>query len=195
MDFKSNKILNKKIEALRVKHDSFVADHPADYSKTPAQVDFLPTSEAVLFNERNVEKWAFFLFPHSRTKGIKERRTLTVGEQRIVIKPTAGDKAYTNRTYKTFLAVLQMWFEAPASSGWSDGWVEGYLGDVCRHKRITPKSGKNLESVLTDIECLHDTVIDWVRSFDVNGTPTSLEKVRFFTHFKYEKQGRYERTT
>ena len=141
------------------------------------------SSNSITFNERNIEEWSHLLFPHAYTKNLDKKRTIKIGDRYVVIRPLTGSKAFTHRTYKTFLALVILWHKEPHP----DGDVEGFLNDIVRIKKQSAKSGKNRDKVYEDLDCLSGTAIDWVRSFDVNGVPTSLKRVHLITNFQYDR--------
>lgn len=154
-----------------------VADH------TQTDLSLSPYIDDIIFNEKNLEAWAHLLFPHAKTKGLTKTRTVNIGSSQIAITPLAGSKAYTHRTYMTLLAVFLMWYRNPNP----DGEVEGHLNDIVRIKKQSTKSPKNRDSVYEDLDCLSGTATDWIRSFDINGKPMSLERVHLLCSFEYQK--------
>ncbi len=150
------------------------------------QGDLLDTPrDLIARNEFNLEKWSGFIFPHARTKDLDKRRTIEYEvdteegtEMRsLSITPLAGEKAYTNRTYTTLLALIIWWHQHPTS----DGNFKVHLSDLARIKGIATK-GKNLSNIYEDLDRLDGTRMDWDSSFlDEYGTPQTFNKIHIIT--------------
>lgn len=155
-------------------------------SEAVGQGDLIETPrDLIARNEFNLEKWSGFIFPHARTKDLDKRRSVEYEvdtpdgtEMRsLSITPLAGEKAYTNRTYTTLLALIIWWHQHPTS----DGNFKVHLSDLARIKGIATK-GKNLSNIYEDLDRLDGTRMDWDSSFlDEYGTPQSFNKIHIIT--------------
>ena len=126
------------------------------------QKDAFPSVEPVIFGESNLEAWGHFLFPPAKFPGLDAPRSLTIESKKVTVRPLAGSKSYTHRTYMTFLALLFIWYRAPHH----DGLVHCTLSDIARVKGQSPKSGKHRANIAEDLDCLSGTAMDWRKSFD-----------------------------
>ena len=165
-----------------------------DKEEKPLQYSLpLPDENTVVFSEVNIERWSNFIFPHYKAKNLDQKRTIrrsitlqdgTTGEQSITVQPGAGDKSYTNKTHRVFLALVLLWDEKGKSL---DGTVTFSLREIA--KKLNLKwSGSNIASrLLRELDCLNGTRMAWAISFEVDkGQRESVRKFHIISDISYE---------
>ena len=150
------------------------------------------SKEVIARNEYNLERWSYFLFPHSKTTGLDDLRRL-ITERRetaagceikyIEVTPRIGKKAFTNRTYTTLLALILLWYENQTA----DGSFRIHLSDIAKKKRIDHNAGNNLKRIWDDLYSLKTTAIDFASTFiDSDGLENSLKSVSILSALELE---------
>ena len=153
--------------------------------------------DVIARNEINLETWSFFLFPHSKTALLDQRRTHKIFDQKkngtevrsVEVTPLSGERSYTNRTYTTLLALILLWHDDKYKT--EDGGFRLHLSDIAKKKCINHESGKNLRNIREDLYCLKTTTIDFRRTFiDQNGPDNSLENISILSTLKITKKSK-----
>lgn len=149
------------------------------------QTDLFPSGhDGIVYNERNIEAFTYFLFPHARAEGIKGVRKLELEDGKTIsIFPAMGKGHYTHSVGLTMMACMKFFQDNPRP----DGVFEAHFSDIIRLLGKNPKNGSSIRDVKAHLEILSDTTQDWKRSFHQEGAPTSsLRKFRFFTQYGYD---------
>ncbi len=138
------------------------------------QLSLLPSGENkeisdIVSTERNYDRWANFIFPHTKSPDLREIRkkewSLELpggksGIASILITPAKDGRCYTARTYDVYLALVWFWREF----GMQNEPLKFTQTQNAR-KLETPTSGKNLKIILGELEVLYYTNVSWVLSY------------------------------
>ncbi len=123
----------------------------------------------IISTEANYDRWATFLFPHTKSTGLAGRRKKTwaidmpdgsTGQAQIEVIPAQDEKCYTEKTYGVFLAIMDIWQEM----GMPDDPMVLFISDIARKLRVKI-NGRVSTGILNDLRCLEETKVSWVFSF------------------------------
>ena len=170
-------------------------ERPSKGSVEELQLSLLPSGESkelseIISTERNYDRWANFIFPHTKSPDLKEirkkewRLELPNGKEgtaSILITPAKDGRCYTARTYDVYLALVWFWREL----GMPNEPFKLNLSQIAR-KLEMPTSGKNLKAILNELEVLYFTNVSWVLSFqDITQRFMTTKNQRVLETFNY----------
>ena len=170
-------------------------ERPGKGSVEELQLSLLPSGESkelseIISTERNYDRWANFIFPHTKSPDLKEirkkewRLELPNGKEgtaSILITPAKDGRCYTARTYDVYLALVWFWREL----GMPNEPFKLNLSQIAR-KLEMPTSGKNLKAILNELEVLYFTNVSWVLSFqDITQRFMTTKNQRVLETFNY----------
>lgn len=166
---------------------------------TPQQT-LLPTSKEELRNivasEANYDRWSNFLFPHTKAKGLDDKRskevTFTTKQGDMItglieIRPDVGGRCFTTTTYDVLLALMKLW----RNRKMPDEPIKVTLREIARELDLKV-NGRVTAMIADELRRLSRNTITWqfvFRTYD-NET-TTLEDQRILDTFRYtEKKAR-----
>ena len=166
------------------------------------QKSLIPASNSeislVISAEANYDRWANFLFPHTKTADDLAKRRVSKpipvnlpngekGEGRIEVIPPVDGKCYTSKSYEVYLAIVSIWRD----QGMSDEPILVSLSQIARKLDLKP-SGRVLKLILMELKTLSRTTTSWIFSFTtVEVSGSSLSDKRVLDTFEYtEKKDR-----
>ncbi len=149
------------------------SEGPEDPQKQLIMVSDAEISE-IIGVEANYDRWANFLFPHTKSQDLHGRRkkvwTINMpdgatAEAQIEVIPAQDEKCYTERTYSVFLALMQIWQER----GMPEEPMEIFINDVCK-KLDLRTNGRVVANIIDELRCLEETKVSWIFSFQTQKT-------------------------
>ena len=171
------------------------SSHSSNVSSDELQLSLIPSSESkelseIISTERNYDRWANFIFPHTKSPDLKEIRKKEwklelpngkKGTASILITPAKDGRCDTARTYDLYLALVWLWREY----GMPNEPFRLNLSQIAR-KLEMPTSGKNLKAILSELEVLYFTNVSWVLSFqDLTQRHMTTKNQRVLETFNY----------
>lgn len=178
------------------------SSHSSNVSSDEIQFTLIPTNESIevsnenlefseiISTERNYDRWANFIFPHTKSPDLREIRVKEwdlilpngkKGTASILITPAKDGRCYTARTYDVYLALVWFWREG----GMLNEPFRLSLSQIAR-KLEMPTSGKNLKAILNELEVLYFTNVSWVLSFqDLSQRHMTTKNQRVLETFNY----------
>ena len=184
-------------EVVERSHGSSVNDLQRSLLPLPTSKENKQISE-IISTERNYDKWANFIFPHTKTTDLAEIRkhvwdvTLPSGIEAtasILITPAKNGRCYTTRSYDVYLALIAFWRDM----GMPDTPMNLTLSQIAK-KLGTGTGGKDLQIILDELQTLYFTNVSWVLSFqhlsEKNTTTKNQRVLETFNYSTREEIGR-----
>lgn len=183
-------------EAAERSHGSSANDLQRSLLPLPTSKENKQISE-IISTERNYDKWANFIFPHTKTTDLAEIRkhvwdvTLPNGVEAtasILITPAKNGKCYTTRSYDVYLALIAFWRDM----GMPDTPMNLTLSQIAK-KLGMGTGGKDLQIILDELHTLYFTNVSWVLSFqhlsEKNTTTKNQRVLETFNYSTREERG------
>jgi len=148
--------------------------------------------DQIVRTEKNIERWANFIFPHTRAKNLDQVRIrdwkleLPDGREAIAslsVEPVVGTKAYTCRTYDVYLAIEEIWYDL----GMPEEPFNITLTKIAK-KMLVPMNGKWAKRIYDELNCLFKTVMCWKLSYHTKtDNHSTVKNQRILETFDYDE--------